>query len=69
MVVGLLAIVASMLAQSGKGEVRGGGVIIVGPVPIVFGSDVSAAKWLLVLATALTLSAALLFLVLRGWLG
>ena len=49
--VGILLIIAgfavvafSVLFSSGKakGEVRGAGVVMIGPIPIVFGSD---AKW------------------------
>ena len=49
--VGILLIIAgfaivafSVLSASGKtkGEVRGAGVVMIGPIPIVFGSD---AKW------------------------
>lgn len=49
--VGILLIIAgfalvafSVLSASGKtkGEARGAGVIMVGPIPIIFGSD---AKW------------------------
>ena len=49
--VGILLIIAgfavvafSVLSTSGKakGQVRGAGVVMIGPIPIVFGSD---AKW------------------------
>ncbi len=41
---GVLAIVAGTMASSRDGErrVRGGGVLLLGPIPIAFGSD---AKW------------------------
>ena len=43
-IAGVVAIVFSVLYTSGKakGEVKGAGVIMIGPIPIVFGSD---AKW------------------------
>jgi uncharacterized protein (TIGR00304 family) len=40
--VGFGVVVVAMLSSAGKGEVKGGGVVLVGPIPIVFGTD---AKW------------------------
>lgn len=42
--VGLVVIFASFLPtdDEGRKEVKGGGVVMVGPIPIIFGSD---AKW------------------------
>lgn len=36
-----------------KGRVRGGGVVIIGPVPIIFGSDKESVKVILLLSIAL----------------
>lgn len=47
-----------------KTEVRGGGVILIGPIPIVFATDIDSAKFVLVLALVLTILAFLLF---RKW--
>jgi uncharacterized protein (TIGR00304 family) len=43
-IAGFAAVAFSVLSASGKtkGEVKGAGVVMVGPIPIVFGSD---AKW------------------------
>ena len=49
----LIMVLRSMRAASG--QVRGGGVILVGPVPIVFGTGRDAAKWA-VLAIFLTVA-------------
>jgi uncharacterized protein (TIGR00304 family) len=60
----ILALVATLIAVfSGlrRGGVRGGGLILLGPIPIVFGTDVKALKWLLVLALILWIVAVLLF--------
>lgn len=38
----------------GKGEVKGGGAVIVGPFPIIFGSDKESVKTILWLSIALT---------------
>jgi uncharacterized protein (TIGR00304 family) len=42
-------------ARSGKdrGRVRGGGVVIIGPVPIIFGTDKESVKIILLLSIAL----------------
>ncbi len=37
----------------GKGKIRGGGAVIVGPFPIVFGTDKELVRTLLLLAIAL----------------
>lgn len=43
-IVGFAVVAFSVLSASGKekGEVKGAGVVMIGPIPIVFGSD---AKW------------------------
>ena len=41
-VAGFAIVVVSMMSREGKSEVRGGGVVMIGPIPIIFGSD---AKW------------------------
>ncbi len=48
--------------RSGKGKVRGGGAVIIGPIPIIFGTDKETVKILLVLSIILVVS--LLFLTL-----
>jgi len=57
-VLGVLVIVFAMFRRSGSedrsGRVRGGGVVVVGPIPIVFGSDKKTVKALLALSIALT---------------
>ncbi len=59
---GLAAIFASALLgdEGGRQEVRGGGVVMIGPVPIVFGSD---AKWA---SVAIALAAALMLVYILG---
>jgi len=37
----------------GKGKVKGGGAVIIGPFPIVFGTDRESVKILLLLSTTL----------------
>ncbi|MGD0477507.1 MAG: DUF131 domain-containing protein [Nitrososphaerales archaeon] len=44
LIAGFAVVAFSVLSASGKakGEVKGAGVVMIGPIPIVFGSD---AKW------------------------
>jgi len=58
----VLIAVVWLFAQgsSGKGKVKGGGIVIIGPVPIIFGTDKQTVKTLLILAIILV--ALLLFL-------
>jgi len=54
----LIMIVATallLMSKSGKaGKVRGGGAIIIGPIPIVFGTDKQSLKTALLLSIVLT---------------
>ena len=72
--IGILVILAGMLSmayQSWKtgGEgiekpetgVRGAGVIMIGPIPIIFGTDVAALKLVMILAIVLMVIAVILF--------
>ena len=63
MFLGMGVIVVSLLTQGRKerAEVRGGGVVLVGPIPIIFGSD---AKWATV-AIALAIILVLLTVILN----
>jgi len=63
--VGLALIIAA--AVEGKKGVKGGAVIIIGPVPIVVGSDAESTQWLIVLAAVLTALALIFFAFTSGW--
>ena len=67
-VVGIAIIVAVAILSSrskGKeaGKVHGAGVIMIGPIPIVFGTDKKSVKAVLSLALALTIVALIVILV------
>ena len=49
-----------------EGTTKGGGVIIIGPIPIVFGSDKHVVRNLLYLALVLVVATIALFLLFRG---
>jgi|BEDMetMinimDraft_2_1075160.scaffolds.fasta_scaffold00139_11 uncharacterized protein (TIGR00304 family) len=67
MIIGFLLLFGYLIYLAIKGsnrerEVRGGGIIIIGPIPIVFGSSKGITRTLLILAIALTLLSIILFL-------
>ena len=50
----LLFVSGYSVNREGRGKFSGGGVVIVGPFPIVFGTDKSIVKTVLLLSIALT---------------
>jgi uncharacterized protein (TIGR00304 family) len=67
---GMLLIVFSALRESEHGEkkVEGGGVFIIGPLPIVIGTSEKITKALIILALILLAFSLLVFLVFTGYL-
>ncbi|GEM_PF-805404 len=67
--VGVMLIFLSALRKSvkereeGEEGVRGGAVVVIGPLPIVIGTDREVTKALMILAIALTVAAIILFIV------
>jgi uncharacterized protein (TIGR00304 family) len=53
-------VVAAMLMKSNESETKGAGVIMIGPIPLVFGSDAKWASIAIVLAIALIILSVLL---------
>jgi len=64
---GIVVIVAAIIKASarsgGKSEVKGAGVIMIGPIPIIFGTDKKSVKTVLVLALALVIALIIAMLV------
>jgi len=60
--VGIIIIVTAIIlasmrdAEKGKAKVKGAGVIMIGPIPIIFGTDKKSVKAVLALALALTIT-------------
>jgi len=48
--------------EEGRPEVRGGGIVMIGPFPIIFGTDTASVKIVIILAIVLILLAFLLLL-------
>ena len=57
-----IGVAISSLSKSGPMKTRGGAVVIIGPFPIIFGSDKQSAKVLLLLSIALVGVLIVLFL-------
>ena len=70
-VAGIVVIVAAIIlaskGSSKKSRVRGAGIIMIGPIPIIFGTDKKSVKTVLALALAITIIV-LVILVLNYWL-
>lgn len=64
LVIILFAFVLLFLSTVKSGRVRGGGALIIGPFPIVFGSDKESVKVLLWLSIVLTILLFAFFIVL-----
>ncbi len=69
--VGVAIIVAAIIiawigSSKRKGNVRGAGVIMIGPIPIIFGTDKKSVKVVLALALAVAI-VILLIIVLNYW--
>ncbi|MCD6373478.1 MAG: DUF131 domain-containing protein [Thermococcus sp.] len=62
----LIFIGTLLLAAHGEGEVEGGGVIMIGPIPIVFGTSRGAATFAMILALILMGAWIILSLIARG---
>ena len=63
--VGFAVVAVSLLTRAGGAgaEVRGGGVLMIGPIPIVFGSDAKWASVAILLAIVLILVYFLLWVI------
>jgi uncharacterized protein (TIGR00304 family) len=55
--------------DEGESHVRGAGVIMIGPVPIIFGTDKKSVKTVLALALALSIVFLIILIVYYGLLG
>ena len=63
----VLAVIVLSVRSAGKSKVRGGGAVIIGPVPIIFGTDKKSLKTVVSLSLALTILL-LVVMVIRYWL-
>ena len=50
----VVAVILLSISGAKKGKVKGGGAIIIGPIPIIFGTDMKSLKTVLLLSLVLT---------------
>jgi len=55
MIIFLAIIIFMFKSIKGKVETKGGGIIFIGPIPIIFGTDIRITKWLIIIALMITL--------------
>lgn len=55
MIIFLTMIIFMFKSIKGKVETKGGGIIFIGPIPIIFGTDIRITKWLMIIALIITL--------------
>lgn len=58
-----ILVAAAALSLSGDAKVKGGGVVMIGPIPLIFGSDARWAAVVIVLAIVLVVFSLLFYLV------
>lgn len=64
----LLVVTGSLISIGSKGEVEGGGVILIGPIPIIFGTSGRAAVVAAALAVVIIVLVIVLYMVQRSGL-
>jgi uncharacterized protein (TIGR00304 family) len=64
-IVGMLLLLLHGLREGGK--VEGGGVLVIGPFPIVFGTNQRIARDLMIIALIFMVAVVLLFLFMLRW--
>ncbi len=50
----VVAVILLSISGAKKGKVKGGGAIMIGPIPIIFGTDMKSLKTVLLLSLVLT---------------
>ena len=50
----VVAVILLSISGAKKGKVKGGGAILIGPIPIIFGTDMKSLKTVLLLSLVLT---------------
>ncbi len=66
-VLGMLLLLLQGLKEGEKGKVEGGGVLVIGPFPIVFGTNQRIARDLMIIALIFMIAVVLLFMLMLRW--
>jgi len=64
---GMFILILQGLREGKKGKVEGGGVLVIGPFPVVFGTDQRIAKDLMIVALIFMIAVVLLFILMLRW--
>lgn len=64
-VIVVITVLLILLSGTGKAKTRGAGVIMIGPIPIVFGTDKESVKKVLILAITLSVVMIILTIVMH----
>lgn len=64
----VLALIRASTGSDKEAKVRGAGVIMIGPIPIIFGTDKKSVKEVLVLTLALAAVMVIVFVIYYWWL-
>ena len=59
----LVAITMASMRRVGKGKAKAAGIIMIGPIPIIFGTDKKSVKTVMALALSLAIALIIAFLV------
>ncbi len=60
---GVIILMIGMISETGKVEGKGAGIVMIGPIPIIFGTDAGSVKTVMVLAVILIV----VFFMLSRW--
>ena len=66
-VLAFVAVILMAVKARGTGKAHAGGILLIGPIPIIFGSDLESAKILMILAVVL-IAIVLVFMILPSLL-
>jgi len=64
---GMFILILQGLREGEKGRVEGGGVLVIGPFPVVFGTDQRIARDLMIVALIFMIAVVLLFMLMLRW--
>jgi len=64
---GMFILILQGLREGEKGRVEGGGVLVIGPFPVVFGTDQRIARDLMIVALIFMIAVVLLFILMLRW--
>jgi len=64
---GMFILILQGLREGEKGKVEGGGVLVIGPFPVVFGTDQRIARDLMIVALIFMIAVVLLFILMLRW--